>query len=171
MTTRLILACCLAAGCATDDTSPTPTDTLPTTSGSYAGRYVVPTTPELAAAGTFEVARIDWRVTGNGVVHFSYDLPVGLVGGTVSIDMQGTVGSGDFTGDRGTATCTVAKSIVTCNEQLANLGDLPLDDQLVEARAAAEYAGPAADRVQVANVFSSDPIGIASFDLTQPVDD
>ena len=41
---------------------------------------------------------------------------------------------------------------------------------LVERAAAAEYAGPVADRVAVATVFGQpDPIGIATLELTQPV--
>lgn len=172
MTTRLILACCLAAGCATDDASPTPPDQLPQTSGSYIGTYKVPTDPALAAAATFEVARIDWRVTGDGV-HLGYDLPMGLVGGSVSVDMDGALGTttASLSGDRGTASCGVTGTVVTCSEHLANLGALPLSTDVVEQQAALDYAGPAADRVQVAQVFSSDPIGSVAFDIALPTAD
>lgn len=165
----------LAACQASDDAQGDDGDALPQLTGSYAGSYEVPTdSAELAAAAIFDVEHIDWRVVG-GVVTLDYDLPVGLVGGDVHVELSGALADGatavELTGPAGTGTCTRAGSIITCQELFTGLPALPISDAVVEARAAAEYAGPLAHRLAIAELFSTDPIGIAIFDLDHPVVD
>lgn len=163
----------LAVGC-TDAASDDPgAAALPTTSGAFRGAYAVPVPPELAAAATFAVNHLDWTVVGDTVT-LHYDLPVGLVGGDVRVDLTGRLAPGAtevvLTGPAGTGTCTSDGQRLTCVEQFTGLGALPRDMALVERAAAAEYAGPVANRVAVATVFGQpDPIGIATLELTQPV--
>jgi len=172
MSLRLIIlagAWSLGAGCADapDGTSAQP---LPLTSGSYVGRYAVPMSPALTVAGTFDVPRVDWTVNA-GIARLDYDLPEGLVGGKLSIEFSGALESGEtavvLTSEHGTASCTMTGSLVSCSEQLVALGSLPLSTAVIEQRATVEYAGPVADRLAVAQVFGSDPIGIVTFDVSR----
>ena len=171
----------LAVGC-TDAASDDPgAAALPTTSGAFRGAYAVPVPPELAAAATFAVDHLDWTVVGDTVT-LHYDLPVGLVGGDVRVDLTGRLAPGAtevvLTGPAGTGTCTSDGQRLTCVEPDDPRRSppfcyhrppraLPRDMALVERAAAAEYAGPVADRVAVATVFGQpDPIGIATRALT-----
>src|SRR5262245_60691958 len=63
---------------------------LPLTSGTYAGSYIVPASPDLQPAAEFIVPTIDWTVT-EGKITLHYHLPVGLVGGDIEITMSGIV--------------------------------------------------------------------------------
>jgi hypothetical protein len=176
----LVVVSPLVTGCFSADPpgspdDPQPQDPLPLTSGSYRGTYRVPTSPELAPAATFPLEHdVDWTVA-NGIVTLHYDLPVGLVGGDLSVTLTGSIEGGDtslfISGEVGTGTCAAAGTTVTCREVFTGLGVLPIDMAVVEARAATEYSGSVLDRVAVATVFSSDPIGIVDFDLSAPVID
>lgn len=162
-------------GCTTDDPAdPASGAALPHASGAFAGRYDVPTSPELAAAATFPVDHVDWTVA-NGVATLHYDLPLGLVGGDLSVTLTGPIEPGSeqitVTGPVGTGTCTAAGSVVTCREVFTNLGALPISTTVVEQRATLEYTGPLQDRLAVVNMFASEPIGIVIFDVQQPVFD
>ncbi|HEY4176260.1 MAG TPA: hypothetical protein VGM90_05495 [Kofleriaceae bacterium] len=170
----------LAAACSTDspagsadDTGSNGGDALPLLTGSYAGTYKVPTAPPLEAAATFTVDRVRWELTGS-TIELDYDLPVGLVGGSVRVRLAGTVATGattvDLAGDLGTGTCTATGAVVTCREDLAGIGTMPISSEIVAQHAANEYAGPASDRIQVANVFGSDPIGFVGFDTSASAD-
>jgi hypothetical protein len=164
-----VTAACAAADDAGDG------DVVPTVSGSYLGEYTVPTTPELAAAATYRVDHVDWTVVG-GVVTLHYELPEGLVGGLLDITLTGPVDDGathvTVTGAQGVGECTAVGTVITCHEDFADLGPLPISMAVVEQLAAVEYAGPAADRMEVAAWFGSDPIGIVTFDITVPgIDD
>jgi hypothetical protein len=147
--------------------------TIPTSSGSFLGRYVVPTTADLADAANFAVPEVDWTVTA-GTVTLHYDLPVGLVGGSVPITLTGTVTTGATTvslsSTSGTGTCTASGSIVTCGESLANLGALPIDMTVVQQTAISDGIS-VTSRTAVANLFPADPIGTVSLDLSQPAID
>jgi hypothetical protein len=145
----------------------------PTATGSYLGRYVVPTSSDLAAAATFQVSEVDWLVTGSTVT-LEYALPVGLVGGQLRVSLGGQLGAPtgavSLGGVVGTGSCTgTSTTIVTCGEVLPNLGVLPINMAVVRQTSGSGYAGPVADRVAVANVFSSDPIGFIEIDLDSPV--
>lgn len=169
----------LLGACAIDDAaqpeshlqSDVTVQTVLTTNGRFAGQYVVPAPAPLAAAATFYVPRVEWRV-GGGTVQLRYDLPVGLVGGELSVRLSGPITSGattvQLTGSIGRGTCTASGTVIRCSETLRNLGTLPISRTVIEARARAEYPGPVSDRVAVASIFSSDPIGAVSFDVTHP---
>ena len=144
--------------------------TPPAITGIYAGRYTVPTTADLAAAAVFDVAEVDWTVTGTTVT-LEYALPVGLVGGHLRVAFTGPLGApSQLVGTAGTGTCTGTSATgASCREVMPNLGALPLSADVVMQTAALEYAGPAADRAKVATVFSSDPIGVLEIDFATPV--
>ena len=174
------LASCLAA-CATPASTPPqdpaliPQDPLPVTTGSYRGHYTVPATPDIADAAIYPVDSVEWTVA-DGVATLHYNLPVGLVGGTIEVRISGPVGPGatsiTLTGDTATGTCVAAGTQVTCHEEFGDLGALPISMTVVQDVAARDFAGPVASRVAVAHLFSSDPIGRVDFDLASPaVDD
>jgi hypothetical protein len=147
--------------------------TIPTSSGSFVGRYIVPTTPDLAAAANFGVPEVDWTVTA-GTVTLHYDLPVGLVGGSVPITLTGTVAAGATTvslsSTSGTGSCTASGSIVTCGESLANLGALPINMAVIQQTAVTDGIS-ITSRTAVSHLFPADPIGTVSLDLSKPVVD
>ena len=169
-------------GCAIDTPGPSESleqssvtsQTIPTTTGSFLGSYVVPTSPDLAAAAIFAVPEVDWTVS-DGIVTLHYDLPVGLVGGDLSIAFTGPLASGAtsarLTGANGTSTCTASGTVVSCSEVFTNLGTLPISMAVVQQTASTTFSGPVSSRVAVANLFSSDPIGTVSFDVSRPADD
>lgn len=162
----------LALGCAADPASePQP---LPLTSGRYTGSYRVPTTEGLAAASTFVVPRVDWQIEA-GIARLDYPLPVGLVGGDLTIRLEGPIAAGDtevlLSSEAGTGTCTATATTLTCSERFVDLGDLPISLSVVEQLAATEYAGPASHRIEIATQFASDPIGVVEIDLDSPLGD
>src|SRR5215813_6595571 len=111
------LAALSFTGCAID--SPAPSEsleqssvtspTIPTTSGSFIGSYVVPTSTDLASAAVFSVPEVHWTIN-SGIVTLHYDLPVGLVGGDLSVAFSGPLASGatnaQLTGTNGASGCT-----------------------------------------------------------------
>ena len=165
-----------AAGCAATPIAsggpglPPPDQSLPVTSGSFAGRYEVPTSEALSPAAVFEVKEVNWIVV-DGVVSLEYALPPGLVGGHVRVSLSGTLEGGMATlaGPQGTGACTATATTITCREAMPNVGPLPISMATVKDTARADYAGPVSDRVAVAIVFSSDPIGFVELDLTSPI--
>ena len=168
-----VLAVALAA-CSTPRALPADEagDPLPRATGSYAGVYRVPTvSDELAAAATFPIESADWTVTGE-LVTLHYDLPVGLVGGDVDVTLTGVLAPGatraELSGPVGTGSCTARGGIVSCTEIFDNIGTLPISVDVVARAAAMEYRGAVDDRVAVAMLFGSDPIGVLEFDLSMP---
>jgi hypothetical protein len=143
---------------------------LPTTSGSFPGHYTVPTPANLADAARFSVDSVDW-IVDNGTVTLRYYLPLGLVGGTIEVEMSGLLAAGatsvDLRGAHGAASCKTRGSLVSCSEAFKNLGDLPISMKVVRAVAESEYPGPAEDRMHVSLLFSSDPIGVVDFEPTR----
>jgi len=147
---------------------------VPSSSGSWVGHYVVPSSPALAGAATFAVPEVKWTVT-SGVATLHYDLPVGLVGGEVSVTLSGTMSSGgasslQLTTGSGVGSCSALGTIVTCSETFGNLGSLPVNMAIIQTTATQDNVAPAS-RVAVANAFGIDPIGTVTFDLSQPADD
>lgn len=170
-TTLLATMSVIAIGCAEPVSDPQP---LPLTSGRYTGTYRVPTTEGLAAASTFAVTRIDWTIDA-GVARLDYPLPVGLVGGDLTIRLEGPIEPGAtevlLVDEVGTGTCVASASVVTCSERFLDLGVLPISLAVVEQVAAAEYNGPASHRLDIATQFASDPIGVVEIDLDSPIAD
>jgi hypothetical protein len=169
------------AGCVTDTSSVelgqradlVSAQSLPTGSGSFLGHYVVPASADLASAATFNLPEVDWTVV-NGAVTLHYDLPVGLVGGSVPITLSGTLAAGatslQVSATIGTGSCTASGTVVTCGEAFGNLGTLPISMAVVQSTATADNVS-VASRVAIANLFSSDPIGTVAFDLSTPAPD
>jgi hypothetical protein len=146
---------------------------IPTTTGSFRGHYAVPVPPNLAGAATFAVTEVDWTVTG-GTATLDYELPVGLVGGTVSITLSGALAPGattvQLTSAIGSGSCVAHGTVVTCSEAFGSLGTLPISMAVVQTTATANHV-PVPDAMAVANLFPSDPIGSVDFDLSAPADD
>ena len=65
-----------------------PGSTIPRTTGEFRGHYAVPVPPDLADASSFAMSDVDWTVSGSTAT-LHYDLPVGLVGGALSITLSG----------------------------------------------------------------------------------
>jgi hypothetical protein len=170
----LVALSAVTSACVTDDAATSTAAHLPTTSAVFAGQYRVPTSPELEAAAVFPVAEITWTVL-DGVATLHYDLPVGLVGGVLEVDLSGPIDASgaeaSLTGEVGTGTCVAADGAFACREVFTGLGSLPISMAVVEQVAATEYAGAVADRRAVASQFASDPIGIAEVSLSAPVVD
>jgi hypothetical protein len=170
----LLAGCAISAPVEGQQSETITADAVPRKSGSFLGHYVVPAPADLADAALFAMPEVDWTVT-RGVATLHYDLPVGLVGGDLSVTLSGPIPSGatsvHLSSNFGSGTCTSQGSKITCSELLTNLGTLPISEAVVEQVAAVEYPGPASDRVQVATFFSSDPIGTIDFDVTQPSPD
>src|SRR5262245_56939361 len=147
--------------------------TIPTTSGSFIGHYVVPTSPDLAAAANFGVPEVDWTVSA-GTATLHYELPVGLVGGTLPVTLSGPMPSGatsvSLSTGSGTGTCTATGTIISCSESFGSLGSLPMSMTVVQQTAVADGVS-VPQRTAVANLFPSDPIGTVSIDLSQPAPD
>jgi hypothetical protein len=166
-------------GCAVDTPAPSESaetfsvtsQTIPTTTGRFVGSYTVPTSTDLASAAIFAVPEVKWTISG-GIVTLHYDLPVGLVGGDLSVTFSAPLASGatnvQMTGLNGTSACTASGTVVSCGEDFANLGALPLSMAIVQQDAVATFSGPVSSRVAVANFFSSDPIGTIRFDVSRP---
>ncbi len=154
--------------------SPAPEAPLPQASGIYSGQYRVPASGALAQAAQFTVDSVDWSVVGSAIT-LHYNLPVGLVGGHVPITLTGQLDSGSkqlmLAGDHGIGLCVATAFKVVCQEAFSGLGSLPISQTIVEKTAAKDYVGPIAERVAVATVFASDPIGTIDIDLTKPVVD
>lgn len=152
----------------------TPGDPVPTTTGVYAGHYEVPASAELAAAAQFPVDEVTWTVLG-GVATLHYSLPVGLVGGKLDVNLTGPIAAGAtelaLTGENVAGTCVAAGTKITCREVFGDLGPLPISMPVVQDVAAREFTGPGTQRVAIANLFSSDPIGMVDFDLAVPAMD
>lgn len=142
-------------------------------SGAYKGTYEVPTvTANLASAAVYPVPEVEWSIV-DGVAELSYDLPLGLVGAPLRVKFTGALAASGtpsaLAGEPGTASCDVANAAVVCHEIMRGLLPLTPDYAVVEQMAATEYAGPATDRLDVAKLFASDPIGIVKIDMNAPV--
>ena len=170
----LLAGCAISAPLEGQQSESATTLAVPRKSGSFLGHYVVPAPADLTDAAIFAMPEVDWTVA-RGVATLHYDLPVGLVGGDLSVTLSGSIPPGatsvHLSSNFGTGTCTAQGSKITCTEELTNLGTLPISEAVVEQVAAVEYPGPASDRVQVAAFFSSDPIGTVDFDISKPAPD
>jgi hypothetical protein len=136
--------------------------------GAYAGVYDVPVPPELAAAATYKVAEVNWRANA-GAAKLAYNLPSGLVGGSIRVTFDGTfdpaTNRGTLTGPAGTSECTGTATEIVCQETMRGLLPIQADMALIQSLAASEYAGPVQHRIDVAQRFIGDPIGIIRIDL------
>ena len=130
--------------------------------------YRVPVESALEPAAEFALREASWKVV-EGTAELEYDLPLGLVGGLLKVNLEGpfnaATGTAELSGPVGTGSCSVVGDIVSCVEHFTGLGPLPLSMDEVERIAMLEYDGPVQDRIDVASIFAIDPIGIAELDL------
>lgn len=158
-----------AAGGGGNETAP------PVQDGTFAATYEVPVPESLSAAATFTFDSLNWKLKNDGSVRLAYNLPKDLVGKTLSVELEGALSSdaqtAELSGSAGTASCTLSATTVTCHEQLSGLAPIDSDFAVVEKLASSDFAGPSAQRVSVAQLFSSEPIGIVYIDLTRRVAD
>jgi hypothetical protein len=152
--------------------SGTPTGAASGAEMTYSGYYDVPVPPELAAAATYRSPEVHWTVL-NGTARLEYNLPKGLVGGSVGVDFSGpfdpATGKGTLTGPAGTSECTATTTTVSCTETMYGILPIDVDMDLVAAIAEEEYAGPIEHRIDVTQRFIGDPIGIVRFELNTGV--
>lgn len=138
------------------------------TRGEYPAVYEVPVPAELASAASYPVDTVEWEVR-DGIASLKYDLPAGLIGKELRIEMEGPIDedtqTASLTGVAGTATCEISAVGIECLENMPGLMPIEPDLELVEALAADQYDGPVADRLDVAKRFAGDPIGIVRFEL------
>lgn len=131
--------------------------------GEYPAVYEVPVPAELSSAASYSVESVEWEVK-DGIASLKYDLPAALVGRELRIEMEGPIdednGTASLAGDVGTATCEVSDLGIECLEKMPGLLPINPDLELVEELAAEQYDGPVEDRVDVAERFAGDPIGI-----------
>jgi len=170
-TVALVSTACSSSDGPTDPL--VPADPLPSSSGSFAARYLVPTDdPALAEAAVFPVDHVDWTVVG-GAVTLHYPLPPGLVGGDLDVTFDGSLPAGStriaIGGAQGTGSCVAAGTTVSCFEVFGDLGTLPISMTVVEQVAAQEYAGPVEYRATIATLFGTDPVGIVEIDFSSPI--
>ena len=151
---------------------PAPSDPLPLTTGAFLGHYVVPAPDNLSAAASYPVDSVEWSVVA-GVATLHYNLPRGLVGGTLPVTLSGAIDPTTtqitLASNLGEGACVARGTLITYREVFGDLGVLPISMPVVEQVAAQQFAGPVASRVAVANLFGNDPIGFVDFDLSQPV--
>jgi hypothetical protein len=175
--TSVALTCSCAADDAANSLPPDSSDQRapqPPIGSTFSGSYRVPVVDtKLSAAARFDIAKIDWGVT-DGIAKLDYDLPAGLVGGTIKVELVGaydaSTGTARLAGELGTADCTASATKVECREVFTGLGALPISMDTVTRLAQREYNGAVKDRVDVVLVFGSDPIGIAEVNLLAPRD-
>lgn len=136
---------------------------------TFSGLYDVPVPPDLAAAATYPTAEVHWTVQ-NGTARLAYNLPKGLVGGSIRVDFSGpfdpATGKGTLIGEAGTSECTASTTSVLCTETMRGLLPIDADMELVAAIAREEYVGPVQHRIDVTQRFIGDPIGIVRFELS-----
>jgi hypothetical protein len=166
-----LLSCACGAGAEPAEQTPaSPTGAGASVSGVFTGTYEVPVTASLSDAATFSVAEVTWGANAKSA-SLSYKLPRELVGKSIAIELAGPVGPAghaSLSGAAGDADCTFNAVSVVCHETLAGLTPLEVDLSVVQQLATDSFAGNAQDRLDVAKLFSADPIGIANVDLSSP---
>jgi hypothetical protein len=168
---KALVASLLACACSSSTSEPATSDEGAQGTPAavhFSGTYEVPTPPNLSAAARYAVEGITWSVEGQSAA-LDYDLPKELVGSALRVSFAGsldTAGSAQLMGEAGTADCTVSAAEVVCHEVMRGLLPLEPDIDVVERLAAKTYAGAAQDRIDVARLFSTDPIGIVTIDLS-----
>ena len=92
----LLAGCAISAPDEGQDIAMITAQIVPRTTGDFRGHYVVPAPANLTAAAQFGMAEVEWTVSA-GVATLHYDLPVGLVGGDLSVTLSGPIPSGTTT--------------------------------------------------------------------------
>jgi hypothetical protein len=127
--------------------------------------YSVPVPSELEAFASYPIGDVSLCQLGSAL-QLGYSLPALLVGKKTRVSFQGgydtTSGRYEMTSADGTASCGRVGADWTCNEAFTGL-EIDLTEVAKEAEALP--AAEAAARVDVAQLFQGDPIGILSFTL------
>lgn len=170
----------IIAGCGTDGVGPVVTsDSGLADAGApsaitltyFSGIYFV---PERSDVSTYPVDEATWIVSGDQA-RLEYNLPRMLVGGHARVSFSGTIVPGaptvELGGADGTASCTLRPSaavLLACNERFTGLS---VDLAGVRDEAMRSDPSRVTERVQVAENFSGDPIGVLEADtmLSAPV--
>lgn len=155
-----LLALLAAAGTACDASEPF-TGADPTEPEIYylSGVYFV---PERSAVSTYAVDEAEWIIDGDRVT-LAYHLPRLLVGGSERVAFQGHVAADDQTaelsGPKGSASCTLARDALplSCLEEFV---DIEVDLERVRDEASEHDPANLEARLDVSNMFISDPIGV-----------
>lgn len=126
------------------------------------GQYSVPVAAELTPFASYPIDSITSCVRGD-VVELGYKLPALLVGKEQRVSFSGPYDpvsdSLELSGD-GTAACDVTASGWSCLEHFAGI---VVDLEKVAEEAAGLPPAEAAARIDVAEAFGTDPIGILAF--------
>lgn len=163
----LVAPACSSADHASDPAS-TDSNTLPqpvacADQRALSGSYRVPVSTELEPYASFDLNDIEFCME-SGAVRLDYDLPELLVGRSEKVRMSGaytrSAASLDLDSGLGTASCRVADGLWLCRETLHGVS---VDASKLDERFAGLPPEEARARNQVAEIFSSDPIGIVSF--------
>jgi hypothetical protein len=142
-----------------------------TTFTYFSGVYFV---PERTDVSTYPVDEATWIVSGDQA-RLEYNLPRMLVGGHERVSFTGTIVPGapaiELASADGTASCALNPSdavLLVCNERFTAL---TVDLAGVRDEATRDDPSRVAERVQVAEAFSGDPIGVleANTMLSEPV--
>ena len=130
------------------------------------GVYSVPVSEPSLEPFASQPVVVDWRET-NGRYRMDYDFPSDLTGVSQRVSFEGSLtgdGTIQLTGDLGSASCEsdpLGTSFV-CIERFPQLAfDLERLERDFERRGLP--ADEIAQRIEVARLFQSDPIGILSF--------
>jgi len=149
------------------DSAPTATesDPVPPPAGVYRGTYFVPVSPELEPYALFELESVRLEARG-AELGLQYDLPELLLGEARGVSFRGGATAGGeyrLEGDDGVATCRPSAGRWRCEEALSGIElDANKIDRLLEHMPDAE----ARARREVADRFSTDPIGVLEVELS-----
>jgi len=153
------------AACSSSPSASEPIETAASAqTTSLKGTYSVPVDDEALRAVASFPTTVKVKTLNDGSVRMHYTLPAELVGNAQSVDFEGPAGSTTLTGENGTAVCNGAPGTpgTQCNETFTGIHvDLAAVAHALDMRQV-----PAAERdlrLQVAEKFGIDPIGILHF--------
>ena len=127
--------------------------------------YSVPVPASLEPYASYPIGDVSLCRTAGGI-ELGYSLPALLVGKKTRVSFAGgfdpTTGTYELSSEDGTASCDPGTGSWSCLERFVGL-----EIDLTEVAAEAAALGPqeAAARLEVAQLFSGDPIGVLDFDL------
>jgi len=127
--------------------------------------YSVPVPAALEPYAAYPIGDVSLCQSGD-TIELGYSLPKLLVGKNTRVSFAGTYlaaeGTYELSSEDGTASCEPSDTSWTCFETFTGL---EVDLERVADEAAELPAAEAAGRVEVAERFGGDPIGILDFDL------
>jgi hypothetical protein len=129
-------------------------------SGKVDGVYSVPVSAELEKFASYEVKDtvIDNEAAPS---RLRFGLPLALTGVENKIELFRQT-DGTWKGNNGDSVCSRTNNTLSCKTKFK---DLVIDAKAVEAVNASLFAKEFAGRMAVARAFSTEPVGILSYDL------